>query len=468
MARTAVSGRLSWLVATVKETRDETATARTLSLDVPGWPGHLAGQHVTAKLTAEDGYSTQRDYSIASAPEPDRFELTVQRLADGEVSPYLTGVAGPGDQLEVRGPIGGWFAWQAADPRPLLLLAGGSGVVPLMSMIRTHAEAGSQVPVRLIYSARTPADVIYQQELSERVRVSPLTVSYLYTRTLYRPASAPQDTAASGPARRAAGSCAATATAWTPAPSPRWPSRRRRTRRSSSAARPASWRRRRTCSSRQVTFPAASRPNASVPPANTEPACTRRRSSASRYAATPSSSLLPMTCVAAASTAGCALATAQEVPAQASSGRSLGMSPNAMTDCAPDPVQCGDLGDDAGLGDAGRGGLDEPLAVGMGDADQAVEDGKRQGEQVVAAVAEVPAEQFGGRPGEQRGVVDARHGQVHVPVERLVERVGGVPVRVLDRDPDARHGRARSAAAAAASAGGAMRCRASIAPVRMS
>jgi len=198
VARTAVSGRLSWLVATVKETRDETATARTLSLDVPGWPGHLAGQHVTAKLTAEDGYSTQRDYSIASAPEPDRFELTVQRLADGEVSPYLTGDARPGDQLEVRGPIGGWFAWQAADQRPLLLLAGGSGVVPLMSMIRTHAEAGSQVPVRLIYSARTPADVIYQSELSERVRVSPLTVSYLYTRTLYRPASAPQDTPAPG------------------------------------------------------------------------------------------------------------------------------------------------------------------------------------------------------------------------------------------------------------------------------
>lgn len=194
MARTAVSGRLSWLVATVKEARDETATARTLTLDVPGWPGHLAGQHVTAKLTAEDGYAAQRDYSIASAPEPDRFEVTVQRLADGEVSPYLTGVAAPGDQLEVRGPIGGWFAWQPADPRPLLLLAGGSGIVPLMSMIRTRDQAGSQVPVRLIYSARTPADVIYQSELSERVRVSPLTVSYLYTRAVYRPAPAPQDT----------------------------------------------------------------------------------------------------------------------------------------------------------------------------------------------------------------------------------------------------------------------------------
>ena len=200
MARTAVPRRLSWLVATVKETKDETATARTLILDVPGWPGHVAGQHVTVKLTAEDGYSTQRDYSIANAAtagaqDAGRLEITVQRFADGEVSPYLTEVAGPGDQFEVRGPIGGWVAWQPADPRPLLLLAGGSGIVPLMSMIRTRDQAGSQVPVRLIYSARTPADVIYQSELSERVRVSPLTVSYLYTRTLYRPAPAPQDTA---------------------------------------------------------------------------------------------------------------------------------------------------------------------------------------------------------------------------------------------------------------------------------
>ena len=194
-------------------------------LDVPGWPGHLAGQHVTARLTAADGYSTQRDYSIASAPEPGRFEVTVQRLADGEVSPYLTGVAGPGDRLEVRGPIGGWFAWHAADPRPLLLLAGGSGVVPLMSMIRTHAETRSQVPVRLIYSARTPADVMYQQELSERVRVSPLTVSYLYTRTLARPASAPDPAPDASPA-------------WRPRPAPlRRPPGRRRARRGGLPAR---------------------------------------------------------------------------------------------------------------------------------------------------------------------------------------------------------------------------------------
>jgi ferredoxin-NADP reductase len=192
VARTAIPRRLNWLVATVKETKDETATARTLTLDVPGWPGHIAGQHVTVKLTAEDGYSAQRDYSIASAstigaatagaPDADRLQITVQRLVDGEVSPYLTGAVGPGDQFEVRGPIGGWFAWPGDDPRPLLLLAGGSGIVPLMSMIRTHDQVKSQVPVRLIYSARTPADVIYAEELSERVRASSLTVTNVYTR----------------------------------------------------------------------------------------------------------------------------------------------------------------------------------------------------------------------------------------------------------------------------------------------
>jgi ferredoxin-NADP reductase len=182
VARAAVPRRLTWQVATVKETKDETATARTLSLDVPGWPRHQPGQHVTVKLTAADGYSAQREYSIASAPETDRLEITVQRLEDGEVSPYLAGTAEPGDQLELRGPIGGWFTWPEHDPRPLLLLAGGSGIVPLMAMIRTHAQVKSQVPVRLIYSARTPADVIYADELSERARVSPLTVTDVYTR----------------------------------------------------------------------------------------------------------------------------------------------------------------------------------------------------------------------------------------------------------------------------------------------
>jgi ferredoxin-NADP reductase len=183
MARAAVSGRLTWLVATVREIRDETATARTLVLDVPGWPGHLAGQHITAKLTAADGYSAQRSYSIASASGPDYLELTVQRVADGEVSSYLSGIAEPGDQFEVRGPIGGWFAWEPGDPRPLLLLAGGSGIVPLMSMIRTHEAVQSKTLVQLIYSARTPDDVIYADELAKRARVSPLiVVTYLYTR----------------------------------------------------------------------------------------------------------------------------------------------------------------------------------------------------------------------------------------------------------------------------------------------
>jgi ferredoxin-NADP reductase len=179
VARAAVPGRLNWLVATVTATRDETATARTLVLDVPGWPGHRAGQHVDVKLTAEDGYSAQRSYSIASAPDGQRLELTVQRIGDGEVSPYLTGVLAPGDPLELRGPIGGWFVWNPSSTAPVLLVAGGSGVVPLMSIIRANNK---KVPVRLIYSVRSPADVLYAPELSERARVSPLDLTYLYTR----------------------------------------------------------------------------------------------------------------------------------------------------------------------------------------------------------------------------------------------------------------------------------------------
>jgi ferredoxin-NADP reductase len=185
-------------VATVSETRDETETARTLVLDVPGWTGHLPGQHVVVKLIAADGYTAQRDYSIASAPEPGRLEITVQRVDDGEVSAYLAGPvqpgsaqpgsAQPGDQFELRGPIGGWFAWQPDDPRAVLLLAGGSGIVPLMSIIRTHAQVKSKAPLQLIYSARTPADIIYADELEKRTRVAPATVAtFLYTRlTRYR------------------------------------------------------------------------------------------------------------------------------------------------------------------------------------------------------------------------------------------------------------------------------------------
>lgn len=182
MARAAVPGRLNWLVATLTAARDETGTARTLVLDVPGWRGHLAGQHVDVKLTAEDGYVAQRSYSIASAPDAVRLELTVQRIDDGEVSPYLTQILEPGDKLELRGPIGGWFVWDPDSRSPVLLVAGGSGIVPLMAMIRAHAAEMSQVPLRLIYSVRMPADAIYASELSERRVATPLEVTYLYTR----------------------------------------------------------------------------------------------------------------------------------------------------------------------------------------------------------------------------------------------------------------------------------------------
>ena len=173
-------------------TRDETATARTIVLDVPGWPGHLAGQHVDVRLTAPDGYSTERSYSIASAPPdggsgPPVVELTVQRLEDGEVSPYLTQTLAVGYPLELRGPVGGWFVWNPDGPasaRPVLLVAGGSGVVPLMAMIRERAAAGSQAPFKLIYSVRDPGAVLYAGELAQRERAGDgLEVRYVYTRT---------------------------------------------------------------------------------------------------------------------------------------------------------------------------------------------------------------------------------------------------------------------------------------------
>ena len=143
----------------------ETPRVASLVLAIAGWPGHLAGQHVDVRLTAEDGYSAQRSYSIASAPEAPNVVLTVERLEDGEVSPYLVGEIRAGDKVELRGPIGGYFVWKAGDPRPLLLVAGGSGIVPLMAMIRHHAAAGSAAPVRLLYSSRSIEDVIYRDEL---------------------------------------------------------------------------------------------------------------------------------------------------------------------------------------------------------------------------------------------------------------------------------------------------------------
>src|SRR4028118_1134951 len=143
-----------WRLAEVVELVSETPRTKSLVLDVPEWKGHKAGQHVDVRLTAEDGYQAQRSYSIASAPEDERLVLTVDRLDDGEVSPYLTDVLVERDKLELRGPIGGYFTWEAGEGGPLLLVAGGSGVVPLMAMIRHRAAVGSEVPARLVYSSR--------------------------------------------------------------------------------------------------------------------------------------------------------------------------------------------------------------------------------------------------------------------------------------------------------------------------
>jgi ferredoxin-NADP reductase len=166
VARAAVRGRLSWRVATVAETVDETAHVRTIVLDDPDWPGHRAGQHVDVRLTAEDGYRAERAYSIASAPG-DPVAITVERLEDGEVSPYLTDELRAGDELELRGPIGGYFIWEPEQGGPLLLVAGGSGIAPLMAMLRLRRRAGSDVPARLLYSSRTLDDVIYRAELEQ-------------------------------------------------------------------------------------------------------------------------------------------------------------------------------------------------------------------------------------------------------------------------------------------------------------
>jgi ferredoxin-NADP reductase len=163
--RTAVRGRLTWRHARVLELIDETADVRSIVLDPPDWPGHQAGQHVDVRLTAEDGYQAQRSYSIASTPEDDYLVLTVQRLEDGEVSPYLVGELRVGDELELRGPIGGYFVWDMPLGGPLLLVGGGSGIVPLRALLYHHAALRSDVPVRLLYSARTLADLIYREEL---------------------------------------------------------------------------------------------------------------------------------------------------------------------------------------------------------------------------------------------------------------------------------------------------------------
>jgi ferredoxin-NADP reductase len=167
MERAAVRRRLTWQFARVVEVVTETARAKSLVLDAADWPGHLAGQHVDVRLTAEDGYRAQRSYSIASGPEDEHLALTVERLDDGEVSPYLTETLRPRDELELRGPIGGYFVWEESLGGPLLLVGGGSGVVPLRAMLRHHRASASEIPARLLYSARTRADLIYRAELAD-------------------------------------------------------------------------------------------------------------------------------------------------------------------------------------------------------------------------------------------------------------------------------------------------------------
>jgi ferredoxin-NADP reductase len=158
----------------------------TLQLQVPAWPGHLAGQHVDVRLTADDGYQAQRSYSIASAPEDLRLAITVERLEDGEVSPYLVGELKVGDKLELRGPIGGYFVWKAGDGRPLLLIAGGSGIVPLMAMLRHREAVGNKISTRLLYSSRTVEDIIYKSEL-DRISSSDAGLNVVHTLTRSQP-----------------------------------------------------------------------------------------------------------------------------------------------------------------------------------------------------------------------------------------------------------------------------------------
>jgi len=186
--------KIAWRLATVIDVAHETRSACTLTLDVPGWPGHRSGQHVDVRLTAEDGYQTERSYSIASAPEDSRLALTIERLDDGEVSPYLSDELRPGDKLELRGPIGGYFVWDVATGGPLLLVAGGSGIVPLMAMLRhrdialgSDTVARRRLSTRLLYSSRSWEDVIYRDELVRLAEKDP-TLEVTHTLTREQPA----------------------------------------------------------------------------------------------------------------------------------------------------------------------------------------------------------------------------------------------------------------------------------------
>jgi ferredoxin-NADP reductase len=171
-----------WHVATVRELRDQTAHAKTIVLDDPAWPGHFAGQHLDVRLTADDGYQAQRSYSIASAPE-EPLALTVERIDDGEVSPYLTEELRAGDELELRGPVGGHFTWRTADGGPLLLLAGGSGLVPLMAMTRHRIATGDATAIRLLVSSRSVEDLLYAEELKRIESIAGIEVRITLTRS---------------------------------------------------------------------------------------------------------------------------------------------------------------------------------------------------------------------------------------------------------------------------------------------
>lgn len=171
-----------WLVGTVIETKQQTPSARSIVLDVPGWKGSTAGQHVDVRLTAEDGYTAVRAYSLASTGPSQTVELAVDKLPDGEVSPYLVDEVREGDQLEFRGPLGRWFVWKPDITAPVQLIAGGSGVVPLLAMVRAHAASDSTAKFRLLYSVRSPDDVFYADELAA-LASDKLEITFVYTRT---------------------------------------------------------------------------------------------------------------------------------------------------------------------------------------------------------------------------------------------------------------------------------------------
>jgi ferredoxin-NADP reductase len=184
VAGTAILRRLTWAIAEVVDRVDDTARVRSLTFDVPGWTGHLPGQHIDVRLTAEDGYQAQRSYSIAAPANGSRVTITVERLDDGEVSPYLTDVLVVGDRVELRGPIGGYFVWEPSRGGPLQLVAGGSGIAPLMAMLRARVRAGSDVPVRMLLSWRSGEDVIYADELNAIARdATGVEITHTFTRS---------------------------------------------------------------------------------------------------------------------------------------------------------------------------------------------------------------------------------------------------------------------------------------------